>query len=191
MAKMNLQNVLKAAGSAALASFPPYGPLAIAALNQVLPDSQKLPETATAADAKTALGSLPEEDRVTILTQELKLEEAKIKEAGDTVRTMLIHDAKTPQSTRPFIAKGCFWVLGAVAVMTSSAITYAAVKGEGNTIMALSSSWELIAVVIAPLVYVLKAYFGAIQTEQKQRLNAANGYNIETGISAITGALKK
>ena len=188
---MNLEKAIKTAGSAALASFPPYGTLAVAALNAFLPDGKKLPETATGAQAQTALAQIPEGQRAAVLSQELKLEETKVKEGGDTVRTMLIHDAKNTHSTRPFIAKGCFYVLGAVATLTSSAITYAAVKDEGSTIMALSSSWELIAVVIAPLVYVLKAYFGAIQTEQKQRLNAANGYNIETGLAMITNALKK
>jgi hypothetical protein len=188
---MKLEQVLKTAGSAALASFPPYGPLALAAINAILPNGQKLPESVTGDMAEGALKSVPSEQRAQVLNQELKLKETEIKEVGESTRTMLIHDARNPQSTRPYIAKGCFLILGAVALMITAAVLIASIRDMTQVIMSLSASWELIAVVIGPLVYVLKAYFGAIQTEQKQRFNAANGFNIETGIASVMSALKK
>jgi hypothetical protein len=188
---MKLESIIKKVGGAALASMPPYGPLALAAINAILPENQKLPDSATGTQVSDSISSLPPEQRQIVLSQELKLEETKVKESGDTVRVMLTHDAKNPQSTRPYIAKHSFHVVALTVLVGISALLYAAVTEKYWIIKSLNDSWTFVAVLIGPLVYVLKAYFGAIQTEQKQRFNAANGHSIESGLSSLVNAIKK
>jgi hypothetical protein len=188
---MKLEDVLKKTASAVFTEVVPGGGVVLSAINAMLPSDKQIPVAATNAQVDAAIATLPAPQRAQVLSAEVRLEETRIKEAGDTTRTMLIHDAKNPQSTRPYIAKHSFHVLALCAVVAVATMSYAAIKNEYWIIKSLADSWMLIGAIVAPLVFVLKSYFGAIKTEQEQRLNAANGHPIVSGLSSLIGNIKK
>jgi len=188
---MKLEEFLNKAASAVFTEVVPMGGEILGTVNALLPKDQQLPVSATGAQIDAAIATLPADQRAAILTADIDLEKTKVRESADTTRTMLTFDAKNPQSTRPYIAKHSFHVLAFCALSAVATLGYGVFKNEYWIVKSLADSWPFIATVIAPLVYVLKAYFGAIQTEQKQRFNAANGYSIESGLSALVSAIKK
>lgn len=188
---MKLEDFIKRAATAVFSEVVPGGGAILGAVNALLPSDRQLPSTATGSDVDAAIANLPAEQRALILNADIDLEKTRIVESADTTKIMLSHDAKNPQSTRPYIAKHSFHILALCAVTAVWTLCYAAVNGDHAMINALANNWALIASVIAPLVYVLKAYFGAIQTEQSQRFNAANGHPIQSGVSALIRAIKK
>jgi hypothetical protein len=188
---MKLEDVLKKTAGAVFTEVVPGGGVMLSAINAMLPNDKQIPIAATNAQVDAAIATLPAPQRAQVLSAEINLEETRIKEASDTTRTMLTYDAKNPQSTRPYIAKHSFHVLAVCALSAAATLGYGVFKNEYWIVKGLADSWPFIATVIAPLVYVLKAYFGAIQTEQKQRFNAANGHPIEGAMSSLVGLIKK
>jgi hypothetical protein len=188
---MKLEDFLKKAATAVFTEVVPGGGAILGTVNAMLPQDKQIPVTATGAQVDAAIATLPADQRAAVLNNEIDFEKTKVKEAADTARTMLTYDAKNPQSTRPYIAKHSFHVLAICALSAAVTLGYAVFKNEYWVVKGLADSWPFVGTVIAPLVYVLKAYFGAIQTEQKQRFNAANGHSIESGLSSLVNAIRK
>jgi len=110
-------------------------------------------------------------------------------QANDTLRVMLAQDAVTPQSTRPRIALGCFWVLAYESVGIISTWAYAVITGNYAMAQAIQDGWPFVVSVITPFVTLLWAYFGILKQENRDKLDAAN--NLPTRAGGIISSLLK
>ena len=170
----SLEDILKTVGSAALSMTPPYGPMALTLINAALPADKKLPETATAKDAESALDSLPAAEKASLM-------ETTIKAQHDSLQAMLIAESNSQHTTRPFIARGCFQVYSACTLIFTGIIAYAVGQSE-HPLNELQNLWPLVMGLYAPFPAVLYAYFGMLKKEHENRLNAANGRSTHLGL---------
>ena len=173
---MKIWDIAKSIGATALqVALPGTGSLIVNAVNEFLPDNQKLPATATGHDIETAIDSLPAEQRAAVMLKEFDVDIAQIQESNTTLRAMLASDAVNPHSTRPRIALGSFYVVAFVDVVVISTWAYGVVTGDEKLVSAIVDGWQFVLAVIAPLVALLWAYFGILKQEHKNTLDAANG----------------
>jgi len=112
----------------------------------------------------------------------INLQVATVQEQGDTLRTMLESDAKNAHTTRPKIAYQAFQIVGAVSMIIASLWAYAVAASDAEMVKSMMDGWPFIAALLGPFFYLLKAYFGILQTEQGNRLAAANGHPPATGL---------
>lgn len=189
---MKLWDIIKTVGSTALqVALPGTGSLIVGAVNELLPDDQKLPAGATGHDINNAVAKLTPEQQASLMEKEFDVSITQIKESNSTIRVMLESDAKNPQSTRPYIAKGSFLVVAFVVVVTISAWAFGAVTGDEKMVTAVMGGWQFVLAVIGPLVTLLWAYFGILKQEHRDRLHAATGSQAKSGISGLISSFIK
>jgi len=186
---MKIWDIVKTVGTGIIREVVPGGGLLVGAINEFLPDDKKLPSTATGNDINEAIVGLPTDQRVQILEKEFDVDITQIKESNATVRTMLEADARNPQSTRPYIAKGAFNTVAFVVVVAVSAWSYGVFTGDTDMVDTVVNGWQFILAAIAPLVTLLWAYFGVLKTEHKNKLDAANGVSTQSAVSGILSAI--
>ena len=68
-----LFNVLKGPLAAVASTFIPGGPAVLSAVNAILPNDKKLPETATGQEIVNAVDALPPEQRASLMEKEVDL----------------------------------------------------------------------------------------------------------------------
>lgn len=189
---MKLWDIVKTIGSAAIqTALPGTGSLIVGAVNAMLPDDKKLPESATGQQAASAIGMLPPEQQTEIMSKEYDVTIEDIKQSHDTLRTMLDADANNPQSTRPYIAKGSFHVVAFAIIVTVSLWAYGVATSDDGIVKTIVDGWPFLLAAIAPLVILLHAYFGILKKEHKDRLDAANGSANPAGIVGLVSSLFK
>lgn len=188
---MKLWDIVKNIGSAVIANAVPGGGLLLGAINGFLPDDKKLPDNATGSDVQSAINQLPPEQQALIMEKEFDVDMTKIRESNQTVRAMLESDAKNPQSTRPYIAKGSFHVIAFSILVIISAWAYGVITGDDIIIKAVVDGWPFVLAAIGPLVVLLHAYFGVLKQEHKNKLDAANGSSTPAGLAGILSNLIK
>ncbi|MCP4282554.1 MAG: hypothetical protein GY776_21475, partial [Alteromonas sp.] len=105
---MKLLDILGKVGGAVVRAVVPGGGLIVDVINEFLPDDKKLDSGATGSDVSNAVQSLPAEQRAKLLGREFDVDITQIQESNATLQAMLHADTKTPQTTRPYIAKGAF-----------------------------------------------------------------------------------
>ncbi len=189
---MKLWEIVKTVGSVALqVALPGTGSLIVGAVNELLPDGKKLPAGATGDDLNNAMASLTREQYASVMEKEFDVNIAHIKESNSTLRAMLESDAKNPQSTRPYIAKGAFHVVSFVVIVTISVWAYGVLIANDNLVKTVMNGWHFVLAVIGPLVTLLWAYFGVLKIEHKNKLDAANGLSTPPGIAGILSKILK
>ena len=188
---MKLWDIVKTIGSAAISTAVPGGPFILGAINSILPDDKKLPETATGHEISSAIGSLPPEQQASIMEKEYDVTLEEIKQSHNTVRAMLESDANNPHSTRPYIAKGSFHVVAFSIITVVSVWAYGVFIENKSIVEAITEGWPFVLAVITPLVVLLHAYFGILKKEHKNRLDAANGSAAPAGIVGLVSSLFK
>lgn len=189
---MKLWDIVKKVGSTALqVALPGTGSLIVGAVNEFLPDDQKLPNGATGNDLNNAILKLPAEQQASIMEKEFDVEITQIQESYSTVRAALESDAKNPQSTRPYIAKGSFHVVAFVLVVTICTWCYGVITADELMVKTIVEGWPFIIAILGPLVTLLWAYFGILKQEHKNKLDAANGASTPPGIAGILSAITK
>lgn len=188
---MKLWDVVKSVGSAVVREVVPGGGILVDAVNEFLPDDKKLPGNATGKDIDAAVSSLPPDQRARVMEKEFDVDLAQIRQSNETVRAMLEADAKSPHTTRPYIAKGAFHVIAFAVVVTVSAWFYGVVTSDDTMIEAVTNGWPFVLAVIGPFVVLLHAYFGVLRSEQKNRLDAANGSSTPPGLAGILSGIIK
>lgn len=184
---MNIMEILGKVGSGVITSLVPGGAAIVSAVNAFLPDDKKLPGSATGAQVSAAVSALPPEQRAQVIAKEFDVDITQIKESNDTLRTMLTAEQASTHTTRPRIALGSFYVVGFAIVAVVLLWCYAVATGNSVMVSAIMEGWPFLLAVLGPLVVLLRAYFGVLKTEQKNRLDAANG---STG-TAVSGILSK
>lgn len=188
---MKLWDFVKRAGAAVVRDVVPGGGLVVDLVNEFLPQSEKLPADATGDTMAAAISRLPPEKQAELRDKELSVAETEIKESASTLRAALETEAKSPHTTRPRIALGSFRLTAAVSLIAVSAWAYKIVTDTGSTVADVANGWPFLAAVVAPFVVLLRAYFGVLQVESRDRLDAAGGASPQRGVSAIVGALLK
>lgn len=186
---MKLWDIVRSVGSGIIRNVVPGGGMIIDVVNELLPDDKKLAKDATGADIDTAVASLPPAEKARIMEKEFDVEITQIKESNETVRAMLESDAKTPHTTRPYIAKGSFLVVAFASIMTISIWAYGVIIQDKEIVKAIMEGWQFVLAVIGPLVTLLWAYFGVLKTEHKNKLNAASGLTEPSGLGGLISKL--
>jgi hypothetical protein len=189
---MKVWDILKSVGSAALqVALPGTGSLIVGAVNELLPDGKKLPAGATGDEINNAIANLPPEQQAAVMEKEFDVEAIQIKESNHTVRDMLASDVSNPHSTRPFIAKGSFYVVSFVVVVAVIVWAYGVLRSDVAIVAAVMGGWQFILAIIGPLVTLLWAYFGVLKQEHKNKLDAAGGLSTPAGIAGILSNIIK
>lgn len=119
---------------------------------------------------------------------DIKLEE--IKQEGETLRAMLAADAKSTHTTRPYIAKHSFHVLALVTLALVGALLWAVGKTD-DPLKELIAGWPFVVSLLVPFVALLRAYFGMLSVEHKNRLDSAHGATNPSGIAGLFANLFK
>ncbi len=186
---MKLWDVIKIAGSGIISAVVPGGGAVITAINAMLPDDAKLPENATGEQAQDAIARIPAVDRAALMDKQFDVDITQIKEAHSTVRVMLESDTKNPHTTRPYIARHSFHVVGITIIVTITLWSYGIIKADTVMVETIVNGWPFLLAAVTPLVVLLHAYFGILKTEHRQRLDAAGGTSSPTGIGALISAI--
>lgn len=186
---MKLWDIIKGVGSAAITTMVPGGGLLIGVLNGMLPKDKQLPATATGDDVNSAVNSLPPDQRAAIMDKEFDVELTQIKESNETLRTMLETEAKSPHTTRPYIAKGSFHVVAFAIIVVVSVWAYAVLRSDDGMVKTVVEGWPWFLAVLGPLVALLRSYFGVIKQEHKNKLDAVTGGSTPSGIAGILSSL--
>lgn len=184
---MKLKDILATVGSGLISTLVPG---VVSMINGVLPDDKQLPENATGAQAQAAISSLPPEQQAAVMSKEYDVDITQIKQSNETLRTMLESDAQNPHSTRPYIAKGAFFVVAYSDVVAISIWAWAVITSE-DPLKNLTDGWPFILAVTGTLVTLLLAYFGVLKSEHKNKLDAAAGTPQPSGLSAVVSSLFK
>lgn len=189
---MKLWDIVKTVGSAALqTALPGTGSLIVGAVNAMLPDDKKLPESATGQQITTAISTLPPEQQAEVMNKKYDVTIEDIKQSHSTLRTMLESEAVSPHTTRPYIAKGSFLVVAFAIIVAVSIWAYGVIKSDDGIVKTVVDGWPFIVAVTGPLIVVLHSYFGVLKKEHKNRLDAANGSATPLGIAGLITSLFK
>ncbi len=187
---MKLIDIMKTVGAGIVREAVPGGGLIVDAVNALLPDEHKLQRDATGHDVAAQVSKLPPAEQAAVLSKEFDVDIAQIKESNATVRAMLEADYKTPHTTRPYIARHAFHVVAFAVIVTVSVWAYGVLRSDDSMIDAVTQGWPFILSVIGPFVVLLRAYFGVLQQEQRNRLNAAQGAPAG-GLGTLLGSVLK
>lgn len=186
-----LWDIVKTVGSTALqVALPGTGTAIVSAINEFLPSDEKLPSGATGDDAIDAISRMNPEAQAAVMTKQFDVDITRIRQQHATLQAMLTSDATQKHTTRPHIAKGCFYVVAFATVVTVSIWAYAVATKDEEMLSAINGGWVFALSVIGPLVTVLHAYFGVLRKESADKLNAANGNPIVRGMSALWNSKK-
>lgn len=189
---MKLWDVVKSVGSGVIREVVPGGGILVDAVNEFLPDDKKLPNTATGKDVDQALASLPADQRARVMEKEFDVDITQIRQSNETVRAMLAADATTKHTTRPYIAKHAFHVVAFAVILTVAAWAYGVLVSDDTMVQAITNGWPFILSVIGPFVVLLRAYFGVLRDEDRNRMSAASGNSSPAGLAgALSGLFKR
>ena len=176
---MKISEILRATAGIAGTMSPALG-AAIGFINMLLPDGEKIPETATGMDVYGASRSLTGESRQKFLDREIDLEIQKVKSWEEIARVHAEVD-KVGASTRPKIAMMMAWTV-AISVLPISLTLAYAIATSSEPLVSASNNAALVLALIGTPTALLSAYFGLRTSEKKSRYNASIGGEIEQGI---------
>lgn len=189
---MDLWSIVKDIGSAALqVALPGTGTLIVETINAVLPDDKQLPAHATGADVQDALVHVPSEQRAALMDKQFDVTIEQLRQAGESNRAMLAAESTSEHTTRPYIAKGSFQVVAATTLIAISAWAHGIVTGDNAMIEKVVDGWPFILAATAPLVALLRAYFGILKSEQADKLNVSQGSPAASGLLGLVSSLIK
>ena len=178
---MNILDIAKSVGTGLIRDLVPGGALIIDAVNQFLPENNKLPANATGDRVTQTINSLPPDLQAQILLKQFDVQVEQIKAEALTFQAMLASDAVVPQTTRPYIARGCFHVLAFCSVVVVALWAYGVAVGDAVMAQAVMGGWPFVLAVLGPFVLLLRAYFGILKDEQRNKLDASNGLPTTAG----------
>lgn len=171
----DIWDIVKTAGSGVISTLVPGGGAIVSLLNTFLGDDDKLPENATGEQAADAIKRLPPEVRAEVMCKQIDVDIEKLKQSYGALNSMLLANATSTHTTRPYIAKGSFHVISFAVITVVSIFAYGVSAGDSDMVSAVMNGWPFILAVIGPLVTVLLAYFGVLKQEHKDKLDAAGG----------------
>ena len=152
----------------------PGGPLILGAVNAMLPDDKKLPESATGGDIRNAVNQLPAEQRGSLMEKQLDVEIAEIN-SWEGIQASLSQADAAGSSTRPYIAQMMAWCVVVVIALFIAVWVSAIGADKVEVLKVLKDSWPMILTVIGTPTALLRAYFGMRTKEKTARYSAASG----------------
>jgi len=164
----NFLSIIEKVGAGIIANTVPGGSAILSAVNDLLPADKKLPLTATGKDAKSVLSTLTPEQKASVLGKQFDVE----LKSYDTIQAMITADATDPHSTRPYIARGAFFVLSFAVILTVSIWAYGVLEHDVALVSTVMKGWPFVLSVVAPFITLLLGYFGILKGEHKNKLNA-------------------
>lgn len=186
---MKLFDIIKKVGGGIISTVVPGGGAILGVVNALLGPDKQLPSNATGADISVAMAGMSASDRLKLAAKEFDVDITQIKESHSTVRAMLESDVANPHSTRPRIALGAFYVIAFAVVVAVGAWAYGVVTSDDAMVKTIMTGYPFILAMIGPLVTLLWAYFGVLKTEHKNKLDAANGSSVPSGITGLISSL--
>jgi len=164
------------------------GPKAEAVATTVVNTAQAITGSDSPEAAKVALEKNPE---MAVKFQQAanELEATIIREQGATLRSAIDADKGNPQTTRPKIAYGAFEVLSAVTIIVAGLWAYAIGTGNAEMVKQVVDGWPFVLAVTGPFAALLRAYFGILRHEQKEKMQAGAGQPIGAGIGGLISSL--
>ena len=188
---MDFWNIVKQVGSAVLqVALPGPGSLVVGAINELLPDGEKLPAEATGAQVQDALLHVPSDQRGELMGRQFAVTLEQLQQVGESNRAMLSAEASSTHTTRPMIALGSFRVVAFAEIVAISIWAYAVLVSD-DPLRSVTDGWPFIVAVTLPLVGLLNAYFGILKNEQADKLNASQGTPASSGIAGVLSSLFK
>lgn len=192
---MKLWDIAKSIGGGLLKDAIPMGGTlgkVLGVVNAVLPGGSKLDENSTGAQLTAAIEGLPAEHRAEVMDKQFDLQIEELRQTHGSLNVMLETEVRSTHSTRPWIAKGCFLVLAfihcAVAIGWFVAIW---LSDRANILDNVMDGWPFVLALTTPFVILLKAYFGLLAEENKNKLAAAGGRDAPPLPTGITGVLSR
>uniref|UniRef100_A0A6M3IZL8 Uncharacterized protein n=1 Tax=viral metagenome TaxID=1070528 RepID=A0A6M3IZL8_9ZZZZ len=187
---MQLGEILTKVGSTVLKNVIPGAGIVIDLVNEFLPNDKKLPGTATGADIKGAVDSLPPEQRNQLMMKELDVEIKQEEEFTKRFEVLAKAD-ESGSTTRPQIAlmmsqATCFAIVAFI-----SFVCIAIYNDKWATIDKLSNSWELITVILGIPSALLRSYFAMRNDEKKTRYQMAGAPKSAGVLADLVSAFKK
>ena len=188
---MKLLDILKKVGGVALQVAMPggQGALVLKAVNALMPANKQLGATATATEVDQVIRSLPASEQAELFNKEFDVQIVQLQESNSTLREMLLRDAQNPHSTRPHIALGSFYVVAFTVVCATSIFFYGVCSKDPKMVDAIVAGWPFILSAGAPLVLLLRSYFGVLRSESKQKLESTLGVVSPAARSGLSGIL--
>ena len=187
---MDLGNILKKAGSAVISSVVPGGGLIVDLINEFLPSDNKLPKTATGAEAQAAIDGLTPELRLQLMTRELDVDIAEVN-AWSNVQESLAKADESGKSTRPRIALMFARQIVFTCNVVSFAVAYSIVTGDKSVIEVINQIWPIMLAFIGPMITVIYQYYGKRTKEKVERYNLAMGQIKPTLVDSLKTIISK
>ncbi len=186
---MDFLSIAKTVGAGLFSTLVPGGAQILGVVNEMLPEDQKLPKSATGNDIANSVEKLSPELKAKVALRKFDVDIEKIKQSYESNRAMILATATNPQSTRPKIALGAFRILALVTFMAVAIFGYAVIVGDDTMVTAVLSGWPFIATITGTFTTLLLAYFGVLKKENENMLNASNGH--EAGVSSLGKLIEK
>jgi hypothetical protein len=187
---MKISEIIKAAATIGAPFFPALA-ATIRVVNAFLPDDKRLPDTATGSDVDVAIKGLPADRQVELLNADIDLEKTKVIENTKVTQALAEVD-KAGASTRPAIAKSFSRTVCFVVILIASMWAYAVLAGKNELLEIIIDSCLMIVALIAPLLAVIRSYFGLRTDEKNTRQHTANGLASPLkGVASFISAIRK
>ena len=163
----DILDFLKPVASVAVSTLIPGGGLIVEAINQFLPDDEKLPANATGQQVIDAYDAMPPDLKVKL--KELDVDVIRIKEEGFSQRYIAAAQADG-QSTRPKIALMLAVAFVFPYIGIGCGILYAIIAKQ----VELADMWPTLVAYLGLPLGILRSYFGVLRDEQGNRLGVKN-----------------
>jgi len=188
---MKFKEILGMAGNV-LGTVNPLVGGAIKAVNQFLPEEDKLPETASVNQVKDAVYKLSPAEQSAVMEKEIDLEIAKVESFADVQKALAEADAKGA-STRPHIAVLMGWAITLCVTPLAWALVYAIIASDEQMINSINDSYMIVLALLAPMVTIVHTYFGKRTKEKEARYKVAANQPVEkeSGLATLISAIAK
>lgn len=186
---MKLKDIISKVGGEVFKNAVPGGGILLDVVNEFLPNGQRLDKGATGSDVRAQIEKLPAGLQASLYGKEFDVEAEQIREGNATLRAMIEAERQSPHTTRPFVIKGSFLVVAFVVVLCVTVWAYGAVSGNTALVEVIARGWPFVLSAIGPFAVLLRAYFGVLQSEHRDRLSAVTGQPTGGLLTRLLGKL--
>jgi hypothetical protein len=186
---MKIKDILRAAASVSAIGYPPLA-AALPLINSLLPQNEHIAEHDTGDYIAARIAGLSPEQQARINDSEIDLEKTKVIEHTKIQQALAEVDI-TGRSTRPETVTKltntvCFTVIAVVTVWCISII-----NSDKDMAGSIIDGWPMIIALIAPMLAVIRSYFGMRTDEKNTRQHMAHGADKPlNGLAGIVRAIR-